>query len=141
MDDVTFENPTFDPEDATAIDDDYAFPDPPMDPPLDVQQQLNTSGDLIQNLRDELRQAELEAQKKRQVDTFYNKVNRAYGLRPEARIDYSQFGIDDDGKTLVWTPDNKKIPISATRGGFRFLDLSTLATRYVKKAHMRFGDH
>ena len=86
------QNPTFDPEDATAIDDDYDFPDPPpppMDPPLDVQQRLNTSGDLIENLRDELRQAELDAQKKRLVDTFYNKVNRAYGLRPEGRIDYS----------------------------------------------------
>ena len=50
---------------------------PPMDPQLDVQQQVNTSGDLIQNLRDELRQAELEAQKKLLVDTFYNEVNRA----------------------------------------------------------------
>ena len=69
-----------------------------MDPPLDVQQQVNMSGDLIQDLRDELRQAELEAQKKRLVDTFYNKVNRAYGLHPEGRIDYSQFGIDDATK-------------------------------------------
>ena len=129
---MDFENPTFDPEDVAY--DDYDFPDlPTMDPPLDVQQQLNTSGDLLQNLRDELRQAELEAQKERLVDTFYNEVNRAYGLRPEGRIDYSQFGIDDDGKTLYWTPDDKKIPISATRGGFRFLALSTLATRYGKE--------
>ena len=104
-----------------------------MDPPLDVQRQLNTSGDLLQNLRDELRQAELEAQKERLVDTFYNEVKRAYGLRPKGRIDYSQFGIDDDGKRLYWTPDDKNISISATRGGFRFLALSTLATRYGKE--------
>ena len=104
-----------------------------MDPPLDVQLQLNTSGDLLQNLRIELRQSEPEAQKERLVDTFYNEMKRAYGSRPEGRIDYSQFGIDDDGKTLYWTPDDKKITISATRGGFRFLTLSTLATRYGKE--------
>ena len=69
MDDVTFENPTFDP-DGPGEDDDFDLHDTPMDPPPDVQQQLNTSGDLLQNLRDELRQAELEAQKKRLVDTF-----------------------------------------------------------------------
>ena len=128
MYDVTFENPTFDP-DGPGEDDDFDLPDTPMDPPPDVQQQLNTSGDLLQNLRDELRQAELEAQKKRLVDTFYNEVNRAYGLRLEGRIDYSQFGVNPDGKTLYWTPEDKKI-VSATRGKFRFLGLDTLARRY-----------
>ena len=110
MDDVTFENPTFDP-DGPGEDDDFDLPDTPMDPPTDIQQQLNTSGDLLQNLRDELRQTELEAQKKRLVDTFYNEVSHTYGLRPEGRIDYSQFGIDPDGKTLYWTPEDKKIPL------------------------------
>ena len=118
MDDVTFENPAFDP-DGPGEDDDFDLPDTPMDP----QQQLNTSRDLLQNLRDELRQAELEAQKKRLVDTFYNEVSHTYGLRPEGRIDYSQFGIDPDGKTLYWTPEDKKISIAATRGKFRFLGL------------------
>ena len=100
MDDVTFEIPTFDP-DGPGIYDGYAehsldLPDAIMDPPLDVQQQLNTSGDCIQSMRDELRQTELDAQKKRLVDTFYNEVNRAYGLRLEGRIDYNQFGIGAD---------------------------------------------
>ena len=56
-------------------------------------------------------------------------MNRAYGLRPDS-IDYDQFRIDDDGKTLYWTPGDKKISISTTRGGVRFLTLSTLASRY-----------
>ena len=81
-------------------------------------------------MRDELRQIELDAQKKRLVDTFYKEVNRAYGLRPEGRIDYNQFGIGADGKTLYWTPDDKKIPITATRGKVQFLALGTLARRY-----------
>ena len=78
----------------------------------------------------ELRQAELDAQKKRLVDSFYNEVSHTYGLRPEGRIDYSQFGIDADGKTFSWTPEDKKISVAATRGGFQFLALDTLARRY-----------
>ena len=126
MDDVTFENPT----DGPGIDDDFDLPDPPMEPPPDVQQQLNASGDNLQYLQDELRQVELEAQKKRLVDTFYNEVSRTYGLRPEGKIEYSQFGIDPDGKTLYWTPEDKKISVAATKGGFQFLALGTLAQRY-----------
>ena len=109
MADFDFENPTFDPDDP-GIDDDYSLdlPDAIMDPlPPRVQEELNTSGDNIQTLRCEIREAELEAQKKRLVDTFYKEVNRAYGLRPNS-IDYDQFRIDDDGKTLYWTPGDKK---------------------------------
>ena len=51
-------------------------------------------------------------------------------MRPEGRIDYSQFGIDPNGKTLYCTPEDKKISIAATRGKFRFLGLNTLVRRY-----------
>ena len=126
-----FENPTFNP-DGPGIDDDYSLNllYAIMDPlPSRVQQEFNTSRDNIQTLRGEIREAELEAQKKRLVDTFYKEVNHAYELRPDS-IDYDQFRIDDDGKTLYWTPGDKKISISTTRGGVRFLVLSTLASRY-----------
>ena len=95
MADLDFENPTFDP-DGPGIDDDYSFDltDAIMDPPLRVHQDLNTSGDHIQSLWGELREAELEAKKKRLVDTFYKEVTQFYGLRPES-IDYNQFRIDD----------------------------------------------
>ena len=127
MADFDFENP-----DGPGIDNDYSIdlPDAIMDPlPPRVQEELNTSGDNIQTLRGEIREAELEAQKKRLVDTVYKEVNRAYGLRPDS-IDYDQFGIDDDGKTLYWTPGVEKISISTTRGGVRFLAVSTLASMY-----------
>ena len=71
-----------------------------MEPPPDVQQQLNASGDNLQNLAGELRLAELDAQKKPLVDSFYKEVSHTYGLRPEGRMDYSQFAMDGDGKTL-----------------------------------------
>ena len=66
------ENTTFDP-DRPEIDDDYSLdlPDAIMDPlPPRVQEQLNMSGDNIRSLRGEIREAELEAKKKRLVDTF-----------------------------------------------------------------------
>ena len=109
MADYDFENPTFDP-DGPGIDDGYSLDlrDAIMNPlPPRVQQELNTSGDNIQSLRGEIREAELEAQKKHLVDTFYKEVNRAYGLRPD-RINYDLFRIDVDDKTLNWTPGDKK---------------------------------
>ena len=130
MADYDFENLTFDP-DGPGIDDDYSLdlPDAIMDPlPPRVQQVLNTSGNNIQSLRGEIREAELEAQKKRLVDTFYKEVNRAYGLRPDS-VDYDRFRIDADGKMLYRTPGDKKILIATTRGGVQFLALSTLASR------------
>ena len=84
MADYDFENPTFDP-DGLEIDDDYSvdLPDAIMDPlPPRVQEELNTSGDNIQSLRGEIREAELEAQKKRLVDTFYKEVNELMGCAP-----------------------------------------------------------
>ena len=71
MADFDFENPTF-AHGGPGTDDDYSFglPDAIMDPPLRVQQELNTSGDRIQSLRGELRETELEVQKKRLVDTL-----------------------------------------------------------------------
>ena len=131
MADYDFEKPTFDP-DRPGIDDDNSLdlPDAMMDPhPPRVQEELISSEDNIQSLRGEIREAELEAQKKRLVDTFYKEVNRAYGLHPDS-IDYDQFRIDADGKTLYWTPSDKKILITTTRGGVLFLVLSPLASRY-----------
>ena len=97
--------------------------------PLRVQQELNSSGDIIQSLQGELREVEFEAQKKRLVDTFYKEVSHVYGLLPDS-IDYDQFRIDADGKTLHWTPSDKKILIASTSGGVRFLALPALASRY-----------
>ena len=81
-------------------------------------------------MRGEIRLGELEDQKTRLVDTFYNEVTRAYGFRVEGRIDSEQFGIDADGKTLYWTPGDKRIPMTATKGKLNFLALSSLTTKY-----------
>ena len=129
--DFDSENLTFDP-DGPGRDDDFSLdlPDAIMDPlPPRVQEELNTSKDNIQTLRGEIREAELEAKKKRLVDAFYKEVTQLYELRPDS-IDYDRFRIYDDGKTLYWTPGDKKISTSTSRGGVRFLALSTLASRY-----------
>ena len=81
MVDITFENLTFDPN-GPGVDDDYIdLPDPPVtEPPFDVQLGLNTSGNRLLFLQDELRQGALEDQKKRLVDAFYGEVSRTYEL-------------------------------------------------------------
>ena len=124
-------DPTFD-LDGPGIDDDYSLdlPDAIMDPlPLRVQQELNTSGDLIQSLQGELREVELEARRSDWSILFYKELTQAYGLHPDS-IDYDQFRIDADRKTLYWTPGDKKILITTTRGGVWFLALPTWASRY-----------
>ena len=99
MADFEFENPTFGPDGQIDDDESLDLPDAIMDPlPPRVQQELNTSEDNIKSLRGDIREAELEAQKKRLVETFYKEVNRAYRLRPDS-INYDQFRIDADGKT------------------------------------------
>ena len=131
MADFNFENPTFDP-DGPGIDDDYSLdlPDAIMNPlPPRARRSLTRPGTISRPCVVRLERQNLRSKKKRLVDTFYKEVNRAYGLRPDS-IDYDQFRIDDDGKTLYWTPGDKKISISTTRGGVRFPALSTLASRY-----------
>lgn len=73
------------------------------------------------------------------VDTFYNEVNRAYGLHPD-RIDYDQFTVDADGKTLIWIPDDKKIPIHVTRGDFGFWLYRRWPSDTESVSRMYYGD-
>ena len=104
-----------------------------MEPLPGVQQQLNASGTNLQNLAGELRLAELDAQKKRLVDSFYKEVSHTYGLCPAVRIDYSQFAID--GKT--------KGSLLLRRGGIPVPGCRHAGPKIRKQWHiiMRCGDH
>ncbi len=124
---VDFDNPAFDPEEADDISD---LPNPILDPPFDDQLRIGNLGDNLQNLRDELQQSELEEQKKRLVGAFYTEVERRYSLRPDENIDYKQFEIDNDGKTLYWLQGNTPIRISSVKGAIRFRGLATLAQEW-----------
>ena len=46
------------------------------------------------------------------------------------KIDYDQFKISDDGRTLFWIVGDKEIRITAKQGGAEFLSLTTLANEY-----------
>ena len=50
------------------------------------------------------------------------------------KIDYNQFKISDDGKTLFWIVGDKEIRITAKQGSAEFFSLSTLASEYNKVA-------
>ncbi|MEW8548090.1 MAG: hypothetical protein AB2693_31695 [Candidatus Thiodiazotropha sp.] len=109
-----FDNTSFDLDEhveGTGMDDDFALPDVIMDPPAEVQaevqDQVNMSVDRIQTLRYELRQTVLEDQKKRLVDTLFNEMSRAYGLRPEGRIALNSSALETTENTFYWTPGDR----------------------------------
>ena len=50
------------------------------------------------------------------------------------KIDYDQFKISDDGKTLFWIVGDKEIRITAKPGSAEFLSLGTMANEYNRVA-------
>ena len=124
-----FENPTFNEDYYDGIDDKL-----PMVPnETDQRIILNQSG-TIDDLRGELRKSAVEAQKKRLVKTFYDKIeNERYKMAP-GKIDYDQVKISDDGKTLFWIVGDTETRITAKQGRVEFLSLGTLANQYNRVA-------
>ena len=120
-----FENPTFDKDDYDDDIDDIL----PMVPDETDQRIISNQSGAIDDLRGELRKSAVEAQKKRLVRTFYDEIEKRYKLVTD-KIDYDQFKISDDGKTLFWIVGDKEIRITAKRGSAEFLSLGTLANEY-----------
>ena len=85
---------------------------------------------------------QLKPRKKRLVRTFYDEIEKRYKMVTD-KIDYDQFKISDDGKTLFWIVGDKEIRITAKRGSAEFLSLGTLANEYNrivgKGAHWQCG--
>ena len=127
-----FENPTFDEDD---YDDDIDDRLPMVPNETDQRILLNQSG-AIDDLRGELRKSAVEARKKRLVKTFYDEIGKRYKMAP-GKIDYDQFKISDDGKTLFWVVGDKEIRITAKQGSAEFLSLGTLANEYNRVAGRR----
>ena len=123
-----FENPIFDRDD---YDDDDIDDRLPMVPDEDTQRiTLNQSGH-IADLRGQLRETALEGQKKQPVKTFYDEIEKRYNVVPD-KLDYNQFKVSADGKTLYWVVGDKEIRISAKQGSSAFLSLGSLANEYNK---------
>ena len=96
---------------------------------------LNQSG-ATDDLRGELRKSAVEAQKKRLVKTFSDEIGKRYKMAP-GKVDYDQFKISDDRKTLIWVVGDKEIRITAKQGSAEFLSLGTLANEYNRVAGRR----
>ena len=120
-----FENPTFDEDDYDKDIDDIL----PMVPDETDQRIISNQSGAIDDLRGELQKSAVEAQKKRLVRTFYDEIEKRYKMVTD-KIDYDQFKILDDGKTLFWIVGDKEIRITAKRGSAEFLSLGTLANEY-----------
>ena len=120
-----FENPTFDEDNYDEDIDDIL----PMVPDETDQRIISNQSGAIDDLRGELRKSAVEAQKKRLVRTVYDEIEKRYKMVTD-KIDYDQFKISDDGKTLFWIVGDKEIRITAKRGSAEFLSLGTLANEY-----------
>ena len=104
-----FENTAFDRDD---YDDDDIDDRLPM-VPTDVDQRIiSNQNDSIADLRGQVRQNALDGQKQKLVKIFYDEIGKQYKMAPE-KIDYDQFRISDDGKTLYWVVGDKEIRITA----------------------------
>ena len=60
---------------------------------------------------------------------FYDEIGKRYKMAQE-KIDYNQFRISDDGKTLYWVVGDKEIRITSKQGPATFLSLSSLVKEY-----------
>ena len=120
-----YENPAFDKDD---YDDDIDERMPLV--PDDVDQRIiSNQNDSIADLRGQLKQNALDSQKQKLVKIFYNEIGKRYTMAPE-KIDYDQFRISDDGKTLYWVVGDKEIRITAKQGLATFLSLNSLVKEY-----------
>ena len=85
-----------------------------------------------EKLEADFKKEALEKLKKSFVDTFYLEVRKRYGIKHRL-IDYNQFRLSDNGKTLFWVVvDKVEIRMTALRGETEFLSLGTLAIEYNK---------
>ena len=101
----------------------------PMVPTEVDQRIISNQNDSIADLRGQLRQNALDGQKQNLVKIFYDEIGKRYKMAPE-KIDYNQFRISDDGKTLYWVVGDKEIRITAKQGSATFLSLSSLVKEY-----------
>ena len=98
--------------------------------PTDVDQRIiSNQNNSIADLRGQLRQNALDGQKQKLVKIFCDEIGKRYRIAPE-KIDYNQFRISDDGKTLYWVVGDKEIRITAKQGSTTFLSLSSLVKEY-----------
>ena len=122
-----FENPAFDKDDYD--DDDDIDERMPMVPDDVDQRIISNQNDSIADLRGQLRQNALDGQKQKLVKIFYDEIGKRYKMAPE-KIDYNQFRMSDDGKTLYWVVGDKEIKITSKQGPATFLSLSSLVKEY-----------
>ena len=120
-----FENLAFDKDD---YDDDIDERMPMVTDDVD-QRIISNQNDSIADLRGQLRQNALDGQKQKLVKIFYDEIGKRYKMAPE-KIDYNQFRISDDGKTLYWVVGDKEIRITSKQGPATFLSLSSLVKEY-----------
>ena len=119
-----FETSEFDPDDYDDIDDRL-----PMVSDDDVQRDILNQSDKISYLRGQLSESAIQVQKEQLVKAFYDEIGKRYRMAP-GKLDYDQFRLSDDGKTLYWVVGDKEIRVTVKQGQATFLPCGSLANEY-----------
>ena len=122
MAEYNYENPTYDKDDYDEFDKDD------MDADDEFEETIRNQGAHI----DETPQADTRTQliveqKESIVKEYYKLIKEKYGLDP-VYIDYTNFELGSDNKTLYLKVGGREILITSKRGG-SFINLNTLASR------------
>ena len=122
MAEYNFENPTYEKDDYDEFDKEDMDADDEFEETI-----LNQGAHIDEVPQVDTRTRLIVQQKQSIVKKYYKLIKEKYGLDPDS-IDYTNFELGSDNKTLYLKVGDKEILITSKRGG-SFINLNTLASR------------
>ena len=123
MAEYNFENPTYEKDDYDEFDKED------MDADDEFEETIQNQGAHIDEAPQVDTRTQLIVQQKQSiVKEYYKLLKKKYGLDPPVYIDYTNFELGPDNKTLFLKVGDKEIQITSKKGD-NFINLNTLASR------------
>ena len=123
MAEYNFENPTYEKDDYDEFDKED------MDADDEFEETIQNQGAHIDEAPQVDTRTQLIVQQKESiVKEYYKLIKKKYGLDPPVYIDYTNFELGPDNKTLFLKVGDKEIQITSKKGD-NFINLNTLASR------------
>ena len=123
MAEYNYENPTYEKDDYDEFDKED------MDADDEFEETIQNQGAHIDEAPQVDTRTQLIVQQKQSiVKEYYKLIKEKYGLDPPVYIDYTNFELGPDNKTLFLKVGDKEIQITSKKGD-NFINLNTLASR------------
>ena len=123
MAEYNYENPTYEKDDYDEFDKED------MDADDEFEETIQNQGAHIDEAPQVDTRTQLIVQQKQSiVKEYYKLIKKKYGLDPPVYIDYTNFELGPDNKTLFLKVGDKEIQITSKKGD-NFINLNTLASR------------